>query len=199
MKKIEKDYNKLNSGIMTTQGEMTPLNLPKFDFEEINYRLTDFDNEFTICQMDCATEIAQEFLSLITENLILIKDNPIMMRIVELQHGREFKDIKDESEKTELLKLYASPEMLMYSLQSVKGDRVKKLYPQVIALFYLPETEKYFNEDTYKDRSKLFANLPAKFYKEVEVILSNFFYLKVPSMWKDSQISTAKMMSIIPK
>jgi len=82
---------------------------------------------------------------------------------------------------------------IQQTIKSLNTDAMNRWEPKIIALFYIPETEKLFDIDTFETREQLFMDLPRSLRLKMKGLLDDFFYLKVPSIAQDFLFSIQAM------
>jgi hypothetical protein len=82
---------------------------------------------------------------------------------------------------------------IQQTIKSLNTDAMNRWEPKIIALFYIPESEKLFNADTFEAREQEFMDLPRSIRIKMKGLLDDFFYLKVPSIAQDFLFSIAAM------
>ena len=82
---------------------------------------------------------------------------------------------------------------IQQTIKSLNTDAMNRWEPKIIALFYIPESEKLFSADTFEAREQEFMDLPRSIRMKMKGLLDDFFYLKVPSIAQDFLFSIAAM------
>jgi hypothetical protein len=178
------------------KGEITPPTLKQFEFQGKIYKLCDLDNEFTFEQMDCASDIVSQIIEILIE--LLGNEQPQNITPEQQKEIEKLQSkIKDKQElEKKISQLLITPEMIMKGLKIMAKNQLRKFYPAILALYY---SDCEFEEKEYLNRTELFKKLPYTYYGEAEFILQNFFSLKIPLIMKDFQISSERLMKVIPK
>ena len=152
-----------------------------FEFGGVTYRKTDWDNEFTVRQDNIAIDVMKDvysnYFNLFDENTAKLQ-----ARISDAMNGKA--DVNDG----ELQSL-----AIQQTIKSLNTDAMNRWEPKIIALFYIPETEKLFDIDTFEAREQLFMDLPRSLRLKMKGLLDDFFYLKVPSIAQDFLFSIQAM------
>jgi len=152
-----------------------------FEFNGVTYRKTDWDNEFTVRQDNIAIGIMKDVYSNYF-NLFDANTAKLQEQISNAMNGKA--DINDAELQTLAIQ---------QTIKSLNTDAMNRWEPKIIALFYIPESEKLFNADTFEAREQEFMDLPRSIRMKMKGLLDDFFYLKVPSIAQDFLFSIAAM------
>lgn len=152
-----------------------------FEFNGVTYRKTDWDNEFTVRQDNIAIDIMKDVYSNYF-NLFDANTAKLQEQISNAMNGKA--DINDAELQTLAIQ---------QTIKSLNTDAMNRWEPKIIALFYIPESEKLFNADTFEAREQEFMDLPRSIRMKMKGLLDDFFYLKVPSIAQDFLFSIAAM------
>ena len=152
-----------------------------FEFNGVTYRKTDWDNEFTVRQDNIAIDIMKDVYSNYF-NLFDANTAKLQEQISNAMNGKA--DINDAELQTLAIQ---------QTIKSLNTDAMNRWEPKIIALFYIPESEKLFNADTFEAREQEFMDLPRSIRMRMKGLLDDFFYLKVPSIAQDFLFSIAAM------
>ena len=152
-----------------------------FEFNGVTYRKTDWDNEFTVRQDNIAIGIMKDVYSNYF-NLFDANTAKLQAQINNAMNGKA--DINDAELQTLAIQ---------QTIKSLNTDAMNRWEPKIIALFYIPESEKLFNADTFEAREQEFMDLPRSIRMKMKGLLDDFFYLKVPSIAQDFLFSIAAM------
>lgn len=157
--------------------------ISSFEFNGVKYRKTDWDNEFTVRQdmiaMDLVKEIYSNFFTSYDENTVKLQEEMTKAK------GASKEEMMNDSKLQSLA--------VQEAIKTLNSDNMNRWEPRIIALFYIPETEKLFNIDTFAAREIEFMDLPRSTRAKLKGLLDDFFYIKVPSIAADFLSSMGAM------
>lgn len=147
-------------------------------FDNVEYKVTDLDTEFTLRQQ----KVARKFL---LESIIDLQENE---QVKKLQSDTAALNKDSENYNLELNKLNAKYTIVIL-------DQIANLdyEAKVLALLLIPKNEK-FNVESYEKRVELFEDLPIT--KELQDLINDFFTSKLPSILKSSLTSLKAVKEI---
>lgn len=174
-RKIENMASPKRDKAVVRKEAVYPASPNSFKFHGTEYFKSDWDNEFTVRQEKKARSLVKEiygkFYGLFDENTLKLQT-----------------ELESSSADLILLNSLAIRE----AIKTMNTDSMEEWEPQIIALFYLPKGE-VFNEESFKERTELFLDLPKNIRVNMKGLLEDFFYSKAPSMLKDSLQSIGRM------